>query len=460
MRSKIVYVVIVLLLTVGGLEAQIVTLTVEQCRTMAKKNSAAVLNAVLEVDAAVAQRGEALAEYFPTVSAMAFGFHALNPMLEIGIQDILGKTQFTNDLQAAIDRFAPEYGINTKYQTLHHGGMATLTLMQPIFAGGRIVAGNNLAKLGVEAARLKRDIAFRTSDEQVDNNFWQVVSLQEKEQSLKFIEQMLDTILRDAESAVGAGLVAKTDLMQVRLKQSELRVGQLQLTNGICLAKMNLLNAIDMNYSYIERGVDTIPFIDNIVFDGSLADLLPPTSYYKPEEEIAANLEEMQLLDLSVKAQQLQRRMVLGEALPQLALGANYGYSNLMDKGSWNGAIYAVLQVPITDWGKKTRAIQRLDRKIEMAENDREYLQQQVLLQIRQLWLNLSSSWQQMVVSREARDLAQTSVDESRAYYRSGMISISELLQAQSALTTANETYINQAINYTTALNSYLSRIK
>lgn len=460
MNNKLCHIIIILLLLPVAVNARRVELSVEQCRALADRNNTTVRNAQLDVEAAVAQRGEALAEYFPKVSASVFGFYSLDPMVEIGIKDILGESQFTDRLQSIIDNIAPELGINSVYRTLQRGAVASVSLMQPIFAGGRIVAGNNLARLGVEAAHLKRDIAARSLHEQIDRDFWQVVALQEKERTLASLAVMLDTIHRDVQSAYNAGLASSTDLMQVELKRSELRVGQIQLTNGIRLAKMNLLNGIAMEYSYIDRGSDSIPFIDSIFFNGSLSTLLPPEEYYVPEEQVALSQEETRLLSIGVKAQQLQRRMVLGEALPQLAVGANYGYSYMLENGKWNGAVYAVLQIPISDWGKKARNLQRLDRQIEKAENDQAYLSEQILLQIRQLWLNLTSSWQQMQVTKQNLRLARSTVDQSLAYYRAGMIPLSELLQTQSSLNQANEAYITQALNYSAALNSYLSRVK
>lgn len=44
--------------------------------------------------------------------------------------------------------------------------------------------------------------------------------------------------------------------------------------------------------------------------------------------------------------------MALGEALPQVMLGASYGYSYLTEKSKWNGVAFVTVKVPITDWGK------------------------------------------------------------------------------------------------------------
>ena len=71
-----------------------VRLTLEDCREMAQQNNAALKNAELDERAAWLQRQEALALYFPTASFSAYAFHALHPMLSIGITDILGKNDF------------------------------------------------------------------------------------------------------------------------------------------------------------------------------------------------------------------------------------------------------------------------------------------------------------------------------------------------------------------------------
>lgn len=458
--SHIFHVLFIVLTFVVDIDAQNgrVEVTVEDCRNMAGKHSAQMRNADLDVEAAKIQREEVRAEYFPKVSASAFGFYAIDPMLEISVQDLFGKTEATEKFQEVLDKIAPELGLNTIYRTLQNGVVAMVSLMQPVFAGGRIVAGNKLSLLGVEAAELQRNIAARTSDEQIDRLYWQVVSLQEKQNTLMQVKSMLDTICRDLRSAYDAGLASNTDLMQVELKQSELAVGQIQLDNGIRLAKMNILNGIGMNYSYIERDDEAYPFIDSIRFVGNFNEMLSPADVYISETEVAARQEEMRLLELAVDAKRLERRMVLGEALPQVALGANYGYSYIFDKGNWNGAVFAVVQIPVSDWGKNARKMQRFDKQIEKAENDRVYLSEQILLQIRLLWFNLTSSWQQMLVMKQNLALAESSLNQIFAYYRAGMVSLAELLQAQTQLSQAHESYTCQALEYVTALNAYRYR--
>lgn len=74
------------------------TLTLEDCRQMAASRSSKATDASLDVLAAEYQKQEAFSEYFPRVSAVSFGFHSLDPMLKIGITDIVGASYGYSDI--------------------------------------------------------------------------------------------------------------------------------------------------------------------------------------------------------------------------------------------------------------------------------------------------------------------------------------------------------------------------
>lgn len=457
MRNRFIYIFILLLLPVAA-SAQEVTLTLEKCKDMALQNDPSVRNAHLDVLAAGAQKQEAFSEYFPKVSLNAFGFWSLSPLLEVGIKDIIGENELSEVLGALIESASQQYDFSPIYKALKTGYVASLSAVQPLYAGGRVVAGNKLASLGVEAARLKQEIALRDNEASVESEYWQVVSLEEKLSTVTVLSQLLDTLHKDLSSAVQAGLAVQTDLMQLELKQSELKSGMVQLKGGIRLAKMNLLNSIGQDYCFLPANADSLkPFIDDIVFADRLDDLLPPQEYYIPEEQLAAGMSENQLLDLSVKAKKMEKRMALGEALPTIGVGASYNYSRTINERA-NGTVFAIVQIPISDWGKVSRRVQRMDYQMQKASNDRDYLSSQLLLQVRQLWLGLTVAWDKMMVAQETMDLAQKTVDQLTGRYEAGLVPMSELLQAQTILRQSTEAYIDSQIEYSAALTAYQSR--
>ena len=457
MRNRFIYILILLLLPFAA-SAQVVTLTLENCKDMALQNDPSVRNAHLDVLAARAQKQEAFSEYFPKVSLNAFGFWSLSPLLEVGIKDIIGENELSEVLGALIESASQQYDFSPIYKALKTGYVASLSAVQPLYAGGRVATGNRLASLGVEAAKLQQEIALRDNEASVEADYWQVVSLEEKLNTVSILSQLLDTLHKDLSSAVQAGLAVQTDLMQLELKQSELKSGLVQLKGGIRLAKMNLLNSIGQDYCFLPANADSLkPFIDDIVFADRLEDLLPPQEYYIPEEQLAASLNENQLLDLSVEAKKVEKRMALGEALPTVGVGASYNYSRTINERA-NGTVFAIVQIPISDWGKVSRKVQRMDYQMQKASNDRDYLSSQLLLQVRQLWLGLTVAWDKMMVAQETMDLAQKTVDQLTGRYEAGLVPMSELLQAQTILRQSTEAYIDSQIEYSSALTAYQSR--
>ena len=327
--------------------------------------------------------------------------------------------------------------------------------MQPLYAGGRIVNGNRLASLGVEAAQSQYAIKSRSNLQTLEQNYWQAVSLQEKQKTLLQMEQMLDSLYKDVSSAVDAGVAVKTDLMQVEMGRNNLRSGISRLNGGLRLAKMNLFNSIGQPYAVVKASSDTTrPFIDDIILDDVLDDFPSPEQCYMPEEQVAAGLDESKLLQMNVESKRLEKKMAMGEALPSVGIGASYGYSQILN-GRANGSLYAMVKIPVSDWGKTSRKMQRLGYQIQQAENDREYLSSQLVLKMRQLYLELTCSWEQLQIAKENVELSRLCAEQMTLNYEAGLSTMSELMQARTKLRQAYEEQIDQTIAYRNALTAY-----
>ena len=444
-------------LTCIAAPAQELRLTLEECREMALQNNSSAVGAALDLEAARYQKQEAFAEYFPRVSAMGFGFWAFDPLLEIGVKDIFGNNDFSNNLQGLIDSYAPMYGLPTSYTTLSRGYLAGVSVMQPIFAGGRIVNGNRLAALGVEAAGLQQEVQRRSTSDEIEGYWWQVVSLQEKRELLAGSKEFVDTLFRDVTAAYEAGLVTEDELLQVKLARNELLSNEVQLDNGLKLAKMNLLNSIGQSYTVISANAsEERPYIDSIVLADEEGLPGPPEAYYADEESIAASMEETRLLELQVEAAELQKKMALGEALPQLAVGATYGYYDFTGKGDFNGLAFATVQIPISDWGKTGAKMKRLQTQVDKAASQRDYLQSQIILGVRQSWVELNSAWSQYQLALDSEAAAEASFGRVERNYEAGMVTAAELLQSQTSLRQASDKRADALNSYRQALRKWL----
>lgn len=440
--------------------AQDTFLDVERCVEMALSNSMEVRNSALDVTAARLQKQEAFAEYFPSASATGFAFHSLSPMIDISVVDVLGRSDMAYILQNRLEEMAAPYDIRTKYRALQHGYAGTLSLTQPVYLGGRVINGNRLASLGVSAARARNSLQKRQSEEQVRKLFYQVLALQYKRQTLEFTAGLLDTLHKDVSSAVAAGLALPTDLTAVELKMEELRAGRSKLDAGLRIAKMNLLDKTGVKYNAYRSIESEYPYIDAFVLEGDFDDIMTPDRAYVDEETIVSSMDESALLQMQVEAKNIERRMTLGQTLPSVVFGASYGYSKMLTSPKFNGAMYAVLQIPITDWGKNSRRLERQGIEIRKAENERDFYRSQLVLQIRQLYMELCYSYDMMQIARRSEELASRHLSQLKSSYDAGMCTLAELLSGENDSRNAGEAAIDATLDYLSNLQEYRVRVK
>lgn len=431
--------------------AQMTEMTLDECLRLAADNDPYLKNSKLDVQAAREQAREAVWSFFPQVSVNSMGFYALDPLFKITVTDVLGHSDMAYNINESLGTYARENGLNPYYSTLKSGFSVGVGAIQPIYAGGRIVNGNRLARLGVEAATLQSRIKEKETAEEVEMKYWRIVALQEKAVTLREARSLLDTVYRDVSNAVNAGLAVSSDIDAVNLKRKELDAGEVKLKAGLKLAKMDIFNAIGVQYSVLA--------LDGYHFQGDTDRLPAPSEVIVPDDEIST-FEESRLLGVKVEAERLEKRMYVGEMLPQVALGAGYGYSNLFGRkdGNLNGVGVVTVKIPLTDIGKAVSRSKRYDYSIQKARNEQDYLDAQLLLQLHKLQIDMESSWDQLEISLQAVKDARKSLDRALAEYGAGRVTLSELMKCRLEYQTLSEECVNRRMEYRTAVNNYLHR--
>ena len=445
MKSRLL---ITVLLAWLPLVAAAQSLSLEECLSMASENGYQSRRSSLSVDMARAQRNEALWEYFPRVSVTTFGYDALNPLLHLTLRDVLGNSDAANVLRTEITDWAYQNGVKPYYDAFRSGWGSSVSVIQPLFAGGRIINGNRLARLGADAAVLQDSLARTTLRDSVENKYWRIVALQEKRAILNQTADFLSSLDKDLSSAVEAGLALETDLLQLRLKKGELEAGRYMLEGGLALAKMDLFSEIGYPYRYQD--------LSSIELSESLEDLPSPTEILRPDVSATP---QFRLLDMQVEATKLQKKMAVGELLPQVAIGGMYGYTALSRPrpGRFNGVVFATLQIPITDMGKALQRSKRYDYQVKQAALDAEYLQEKLQLLEGKLRLEMESAWNQLQVTADAVEVATRLLAQMRTQYAAGRITASELMRVSLEVNTARENLLSRRIAYRKALRAYLA---
>ncbi len=419
------------------------SLTLDSCLALARQNNVALKNAALEVEAAKEVKQQVFTKYFPQVGVTAGGYYALDPLIELTINDI-DNVDIRNLVSTLYDLFGKDLGLDSEISFLRRGVVAGVTAMQPVYMGGQIVNGNRLAKLGVEAAEQKSLLAEDEVALQTEQSYWLVVSLREKKKTIVEVQGLLDTLYRDVTGACLAGLVTRNDLLKVTLKQNELSQNLLKVNNGIRLATMALCQSIGVDYNENIQLADTL---------SSSADEL--ISLYREADQAVNNRIESRLLDINDEAERLKRKMTIGESLPHVLVGGMYGYANLLEKNSFNGAVFATLSIPISGWGETSHKLKEQRLRQEVALNNHRDLSEKMQLQTTQAWNELQEAYHQTLLAEQAVNTARDNMTVCYHNYQAGLISISELLESQVLYRQAVDQRNDYRIAYRVSLTKY-----
>lgn len=411
------------------------SLTLDSCLKAAGARNLTLENARLDVLAAEQVKRQAFTKYFPTVSATALGYRALNPMFEYGIGDI-DNAQVRQDLYNLWSEYGGSIGIPPSISLAEKGTAVAATAMQPLYAGGRIVNGNRLAQLGVEAAQLQQELSQEKVMLSVEESYWLVVSLYEKRHTVLQALDFLDTLGRDVLTAEEAGLVTRNDRLKVALKRDEMRSNLLKVENGIQLATMALCQLAGIEYS------PTLQLTDTVATEPSDIDVRIA--------EAVARRKESRLLALNVQAEQLKKKMIVGEALPQLAIGVGASYGNLIvDRYSANGLAFATLQVPLTDWWATTHKAKEQEIRIQQAENSSRDLTEKMALETEQAIHNVQEAQAQVALAESTLYDAKENLENVLTNYEAGLVPVSELLEARTLYSQAQDQFTEARIDLT-----------
>ena len=416
-------------------------LTVVDCIDLALQNNIALKNGQLEIEKAKATKNQARAEYFPTVSAQALAFDALNPMFSFGIDDI-DNAVVRQALYNLYAQYGSLLGLEKEYSFIKNGVVLNAMATEPLYAGGRIYNGNKLAKLGIEAAEYQNKLKEDEICLQTESIYWQIVSLQEKIATLDQLDQLLDTLDNYLKGAIEAGLAMPTDQYKVTIKKNESQLNRKKVEDGITLLKMLLAQSIGIDWK-------TMVLTDTLTVESM------PASYYRVASDAVAQRKESHLLDLSLQAEKLKKKMTLGEALPSLLVGGSANYNTVLGNAKPNALVFAILQVPITDWHKTAYKLKKHNLDTEIAENTRRDLTEQMQLQTEQAWFNLEQSWLRITMAQTALSDAEANLKITNDYYEAGLVALSDLLEAQTLLKQSRDELSDSRIEYRLCMIKY-----
>lgn len=332
--------------------------------------------------------------------------------------------------------------------------VAHVGVTQPIYVGGRLVQMYKIAQATENIATIESEAKHDDIIYAVDEAYWRVVSVSKKKNLAQQYYQLLCQLENDVKEALNEGLVTQADLLKVTTKRGEAEVKKLQAENGLTLSNMALAQ------------VCGLPLTTGFILDESgLSETLLPTDSISAEAAVA-NRAEIQLLEQSQKIAKFNAKLAAAGLQPNIVASAGYVYSNPnVDNGfsnRWNGRGFftagVVVNVPIAhaDAILRYKAAKHAANAMALkTEETRELL----TLQTTQANQKLMEAQQKIALARLTQNNAAEVLRMAQESYDAGMITASELMQAQTAWLAAASDLVDaeaEAKTTETKLRKYL----
>lgn len=289
----------------------------------------------------------------------------------------------------------------------------------PLYTGGRITRGIDAATAGLEAARLgetadAQNVKLRVADA--------YVSVLRASRMLKVTEShviSLQAHAQDVGNLHAQGMVAKSDLLSVRVALADAQQRKLQVANGLDLARAAYNRLLG-------RLLDQPVTLDDLSPEAMQAQAHDLT------ERALAQRSELAALARQIDAMRHQAAAVRGETAPQVALSGGYGYQEnryQVHPGQWMVTLGAKWN--LFDGGVASHRASAVERQAAALTEQRDELASIIALQVRQTWLDVQETRKRLIVTQSAIAQAEENLLVARDRYANGLATHTEVLDAE-----------------------------
>ena len=425
-------------------QAQERVLSLSECRDLAVRNNKELSISKEKINLASQEKNAAFTKYFPQVSAN--GAYMWNQK-DLNLLDM---GALSSSLSSSLGGLAQLPALQNAFATINdiqhldiqNVWIGNVSLVQPVFMGGKIVNYNQIASYAKELAESMNDLQLQELIYKTDETYWQVISLVNKKKLADSYVSLLSKMNEDISAMIAEGIATEADGLSVKVKLNEAEMAQTKVNNGLALTRMLLAQIcglpLEEEIRLADENLNDFPVSDQTV----AADL----------NEAFMNRGELRSLDLAKKIYSRKERIVLSDMLPNVAFAANYfvtnpnvfnGFKNDF-AGMFN--IGVIVKVPISAWweGSYKRNAARAETRIKALEW--EDAREKIELQVNQSVYKANEARKKLESTYRNMDSAEENLRHANFGFEEGVIPALNLMEAQTAWVSARSSLIDAQI--------------
>jgi len=433
--KKLLYTLVFLLAT-GTLQAQ-EYMTIARARELALAKNEDIKIAETTIQKSKAEQKAARTNYLPSFSAIAYSLYlkdnykrdmylpTATPNLTTGKLDpniMVNPSTGQPIIGADGNPIFNMYAYMPIDISLQGAYMAGVMVEQPLFTGGKIIAGNKMATIGVEMAEENLQLKKSNAIAEVDNAYWIYVSVQSKVKLAESSEYMLKNLLERVQNAYNAGLATRNDVLKVQVEYDKAILNLQKAKSGLAITRMSLCR------------VTGLAFDTQIVTDSIIS--IPADIALQLGNEKISNRPEYKLLEQKIFLEEQRIKTACAEFLPVAGISAGYIYTggvklNNEVNNQGNLGVMATLKIPLFSWGKGIQKISAAKTEKSIAEYEFQKNTDLMNLEVENAKLNLKDAVLKVQISETGLKQATENLKVSNDNYEVGRELLTDRLIAQ-----------------------------
>ena len=429
--------------TVSCMHAQRM-LTLEECRNLAIQNNKELQISGEKIKMADNEKKAAFTKYFPQLSAN--GAYMWNQK-DINLLDM---GALSSSLSSSLGGLAQlpmiqhlMSGVNDmQHLDVQNIWVGNVSLVQPVFMGGKIVNYNQITKFAKQLAESMNNLQLQDLIYKTDETYWQVISLVNKKKLADAYVDLLRNMDSDVTAMIYEGVATEADGLSVKVKLNEAEMAQTKVENGLALTRMLLAQicglSLEEDLSLADEKLDNFP----VETTQASADL----------NEAFMNRNELRSLDLATKIYKRKERIALAEMLPNVALAANYfvtnpnvfnGFKNDF-AGMFNVGV--MVKVPLSGWWEGTYRRNSAKAETRIKTLEWQDAREKIELQVNQSVYKVNEAGKKLIASSRNMENAEENLRRANFGFEEGVIPALNLMEAQTAWVSARSSLIDAQI--------------
>lgn len=300
-------------------------------------------------------------------------------------------------------------------------------LTAPLFTGGKLKAAYRASKLGVQAAEGRASFAESSVVKGVTEAFHGSLLAGRAAEVMRETVKTAQAHEAQVEAMHKEGLVLDSDLLRIRVFASDMRQQASAREADAQVARAYLAYAMGCEGEVEPRG-----------------EFSPPESPLPALEEAQRAALESRGDLIAAQAQGEQAiegvKMSRADYAPQVGLMASYEQdTQAWSPSAWgdNWMLGVQLRLPLFDGGARSGRLQTAKAQALMAEKAIVDLKQKVAVEVKSAWVKARAAEERVAVTTESEAQARENQRIVALRYGEGMATITDLLDADTALTAA-----------------------